>query len=106
MKTYEFVYDKRLQISIPRLHQAWEKYNEVERAEILDKWEMMRGRIPDQIKSFEAVINRKQGELNEEDNFKQSCAINSQIAEYASRINDLHLWYRLNQDFSADKSHQ
>jgi hypothetical protein len=106
MCNYNFPYNKRLGISIPVLNSAWEDYSEAERADILHKWEKIRGSIPDRIKEFEAVINEKQSRLNKEENFKLSCSLNSEIAEIASRINDLHLWYRLNQEFDTDKSHQ
>lgn len=106
MKTYEFIFNERLQIALPHLHLKWDQYSEEERAEILKQWEDIRGRIPDQIKEFEAIINMKQDKLNKEDNFIQSCHLNTQISEVASKINDLHLWYRLNQEISTDKSHQ
>lgn len=50
---------------------------------------------------FERIINHKQNELYEEDDFEESCRINAEIAEYASRINDLHIWYRTNQELDS-----
>ena len=64
---------------------------------ILLKWEQVRGKIPDRIKELEHYINTKQHYLNNED-FEVSCKLNSEIADLASIINDLWLWYRLTQN--------
>jgi hypothetical protein len=105
MKSFEFIFNDRLQIPLPELHLKWDQISAKERAEMLKQWEEIRGRIPDQIKAFEAIINMKQDQLNKEENFINSCHLNTQISEIASKINDLHLWYRLNQEISMDKSH-
>ncbi|MEV2666997.1 hypothetical protein ABNE94_19160, partial [Paenibacillus larvae] len=47
---------------------------------------------------LEKKIVRKQLQLYEEENFEISCRLNSDIAELASTINDLHIWFRLNQE--------
>lgn len=106
MESYEFIYNERLRIYLPELHLYWEQYSEQERADILMEWEQIRGRIPDRIKDFESIIIKKQEQLNKEEDFIASCDLNFQISELASCINDLHLWYRLNQEFTAGKSHQ
>lgn len=93
-----FVWNDRLGIPLPELHQEWERFGEAERTAIVTHWELIRGTIPDRVKAFETIINAKQAQLFEEDNFERSCDINSDIAEYASRINDLLIWYRMNQD--------
>ncbi|MEV2532474.1 hypothetical protein ABND92_18120, partial [Paenibacillus larvae] len=48
--------------------------------------------------TLEKKIVRKQLQLYEEENFEISCRLNSDIAELASTINDLHIWFRLNQE--------
>src|SRR5690554_3288364 len=106
MKSYTFVFNERLQIHLPELEWTWDHYTSDEQSEILARWEEIRGRIPDQIIAFEAEINEKQEKLNHEENFNQSCALNTEISEIASKINDLHLYYRLNQQVGAIKSHQ
>ena len=93
-----FLWDDRLGISLPALHQAWDRFSEAERTYIVTKWEDIRGTIPDRVLAFERIINAKQAELFEEEDFERSCGINSDIAELASRINDLHIWYRINQE--------
>ncbi|QHW30598.1 hypothetical protein GZH47_06855 [Paenibacillus rhizovicinus] len=93
-----FSWDDRLGISLPTLNQEWEQYNEAEQTFIVTQWEDIRGTIPDRVIALERVINVKQAELFEEEDFERSCCINSDIADLASRINDLHIWYRMNQE--------
>jgi dynactin complex subunit len=102
---YGFVYDERLGIPLPELYQEWEMFSEEERSVILREWEEIRGRIPDRIKALEQSITAKQNRLNEEDNFAVSCRLNTEIAELASRITDLHLWYRIDQDVYGKAHH-
>lgn len=56
------------------------------------------GTIPDRIKVLEDIIRVKQQLLFEEDDFAESCLINGDIADLASRINDLNIWFRTRQD--------
>ncbi len=102
---YDFVMDERLGIMLPELQLDWEDYSEEDRADILLRWEEIRGTIPDRIKALERIIIVKQEQLNLEDNFAVSCRLNSEIAELASTINDLHLWFRVNQDITAGAAH-
>lgn len=98
MDRYAFKWDERLGISLPVLQLEWEQYDVREREHILLKWEVIRGRIPNRIYELEQTINRKQASMFDESDFEVSCQINSEIAELASQINDLHIWYRINQD--------
>ncbi|WP_071460382.1 hypothetical protein [Bacillus massilinigeriensis] len=100
-----FKHDKRLGIPVPDLLQEWEAYSSSTQDYILFHWERIRGSIPDRIAALEHVINQKQAQLDEEMNFKRSCELNSEIAELASVINELWLWYRTNQDISG-KAHR
>ena len=100
-----FTFDQRLGISIPNLNMEWAQYSEETQQSILFHWEQIRGSIPDRIAELENMINQKQAQLSEESNFKTSCKLNSEIAELASIINDLWLWYRANQTME-DKMHQ
>lgn len=106
METYTFEYDERLNIELPLLHMEWSAYSTMEREAIVTRWEHIRGTIPERIKQFEHLINFKQDLLNKEAHFPTSCAINWEIAELASRINDLHLWFRKNQEIDEGKSHR
>ncbi|MBY6085411.1 hypothetical protein [Priestia flexa] len=99
-----FLYNKRLGISIPVLANSWNEYTPALQEEILIQWEEIRGLIPDRIAEIERKINNKQAALEEEDNFQKSCQLNEEIAELASIINDLWIWYRTDQDISA-KTH-
>lgn len=94
---YEFQFDERLGISLPILYKDWSLYPEDQQMEILLKWEEYRGHIPDRIVELEKIINEKQAQLNNEEDFVRSCELNSEIAELASIINDLWIWYRINQ---------
>jgi hypothetical protein len=97
----EFIYNERLGIPIPELLVEWESYPINIREQIVDEWEQIRGRIPERIFELEKIINYKQNLLNIEENFPSACQLNSEIAECASTINDLHLWYRANQDLHS-----
>ncbi|RRN74258.1 hypothetical protein EI200_02860 [Peribacillus simplex] len=99
-----FTNDERLGIPIPDLNLEWDEYTKGEQQQILVQWENIRGSIPDRIKELESTINRKQVQLSDESNFTKSCQLNSEIAELASIINDLWLWYRTNQGVS-EKMH-
>ncbi len=103
---YRFIYDDRLGIHIPELDVEWHQYSEEEQAAILLKWEMIRGSIPDRVKYFERRIQVKQEQLNREEDFEESCRLNSAIAELASCINDLNLWYRVNQGVESSRVHR
>ncbi len=102
---FSFIKDKRLGIPLPQLDLEWNKYDKKTQQDILLEWEKIRGRIPDRIKELEEQINMKQAQLNDEANFERSCELNTEIAEYASIINDLWLWYRMNQHVSSSKIH-
>lgn len=104
METY-FSLNKRLGICLPDIDEEWETLPEREKQSILFHWEQIRGMIPDRIASLEKDINKKQAQLSNESNFELSCQLNSEIAELASIINDLWLWYRTNQEIQ-EKMHQ
>lgn len=100
-----FMHDDRLGISLPVFDREWTELSTDEQYSVLLYWEKIRGRIPDRIAELEQTINHKQAELSDEINFSRSCALNSEIAELASIINDLWLWYRKNQEIE-EKAHQ
>lgn len=89
-----FSFDKRLGIFIPTLEKEWDQYDSSIQEMILTKWEHIRGTIPDRIKEIEGTIEHLQQQLYEEMDFERSCLLNQQIAEKASIINDLWIWYR------------
>ncbi|WP_416151494.1 hypothetical protein ACM26V_11160 [Salipaludibacillus sp. HK11] len=96
--TVTFKYDARLGIKLPNLSKAWDEYPIETQSETLAQWEKFRGNIPDRIKHIEESINYLQDQLYQESNFQLSCQINSDIAELASIINDLWIWYRTGED--------
>lgn len=83
----------------------WEAYSKEERADILLTWEEIRATIPDRIIRIETVIIEKTKQMSEEENFIRSCELNSEIHELASVINDLNIWFRVQQDHDT-KVHQ
>ncbi|MGG2064056.1 radical SAM protein [Bacillus sp. S14(2024)] len=101
-----FTYDEHLGIELPDFREEWEDIPKTVQHAILLKWEQIRGKIPDRIKELEHIINTKQHRLNSEENFEISCRLNTEIANHASIINDLWLWYRLTQNVSEGKAHQ
>ncbi|HZG70529.1 MAG TPA: hypothetical protein VEY51_03250 [Chondromyces sp.] len=90
----EFIYDKRLGIPLPQAEADWTDLSTEEQTWILQKWEEIRGQIPDRIKTIEQKIHQKQTNLESEEDFSISCQLNYEISELASIINDLWLWYR------------
>ncbi|KMM37391.1 hypothetical protein [Guptibacillus hwajinpoensis] len=91
---YKFQYDHRLQITLPMLDDSWENLSIADQEAILLKWEQIKSLIPDRIAELEQMICYKQAKLSDEANFQQSCLLNTEIADLASIINDLWLWYR------------
>ncbi|MEO2074735.1 MAG: hypothetical protein ABGX20_05000 [Bacillus sp. (in: firmicutes)] len=104
MKDY-FSFNQRLGISLPDITVEWEQYSKEVQQDILFHWENIRGSIPDRIADLENEINHKQAQLSDENDFTLSCQLNQEIAELASIINDLWLWYRANQTLSAKAHH-
>ncbi|MFD2671119.1 hypothetical protein [Marinicrinis sediminis] len=101
----DFVYNARLGIALPDIEDDWTHVSLDRRQRILLRWEEIRGSIPDRIKDLEGVINCKQERLNDEEQFERSCELNHEIAELASQINDLQIWYRVHQEIKPMKNH-
>lgn len=95
-----FYFDERLGIHIPDLELDFEDYHLDTQHSILFHWEQIRGSIPDRIADLEKTINLKQAQLQEENSFPISCKLNKEIAELASIINDLWIWYRTHESVS------
>ncbi|AGT33099.1 hypothetical protein M493_14300 [Geobacillus genomosp. 3] len=98
-----FIDDKRLGIRLPHLDKPWDDYSADEQEAILLEWEAIRGLIPDRIAALERKIDEKQDELGRETDFERSCQLNAEVAELASIINDLWIWYRVSPHVSFEK---
>lgn len=98
-----FSHDDRLGIHVPSLNKDWHEYHPKTQHSILLLWESIRGRIPDRIASLEKEINKKLDELSDENDFNLSCKLNHEIADLASIINDLWIWYRTSEDANDNK---
>jgi hypothetical protein len=100
-----FSFDERLGILLPVFTERWDHFSIEKQNRILLFWERIRGSIPDRIAELELIINQKQAQLSDESDFPRSCQLNNEIAEHASIINDLWLWYRANQTVSTKAHH-
>jgi hypothetical protein len=99
--SYQFKFDDRLGISLPVLAKEWDQYSSKEKSQILFEWEAHRSDIPGRIKQIERVIEQKQLDLNHEENFVRSCQLNNEISQLASTINDLNIWFRIQEETHA-----
>lgn len=97
---YDFMMDERLGIETPVFQSEWDLIDHSTQEKILEKWEQIKGKIPDRIKDLEQEINDKLDRIGNEEDFEVTCQLNSEIAELASVINDLWIWYRTNQKVS------
>ncbi|WP_100405109.1 hypothetical protein [Bacillus solitudinis] len=100
----EFVYNDRLGISLPQLYVTWEELDTVSQAKILAEWEDIRGRIPERVIETEKKINQTLASLTQESDFNRSCELNHEMAELASIINDLWIWFRIDPSVSTYKA--
>lgn len=100
-----FAFDDRLGIPVPKLLKDWDELTTDEQADIIYYWETVRGWIPDRILIFEQEIMELQRMADEEDCFDTVCRLTWDIAERASRINDLNLYFRLDQDVAVKTHH-
>lgn len=100
-----FMYDERLGIHVPSLDRPFEDYGVEERLAMIESWENIRGRIPTKVMALERLIERKLSEMGNENDFEKSCQINGEIAELASQIHDLQIWYRVSQDEPTARTH-
>lgn len=98
----QFRLNDRLGIEVPALTVDWDGLSREKQMSLLSRWENIRGTIPDHVRRFEDRIRKLQTDLFEEDDFATSCRLNSDIADLASRINDLHIWFRTQQDLDDD----
>ncbi len=72
----EFIYDSRLDLSLPHINVRWTELEQDTQEHILSKWETIRGTIPDRVKTIEQEINMVHAALTEEENFERSCELN------------------------------
>lgn len=98
----QFRQDERLGIPVPALESDWEDLSLEQQQAVLARWEIVRGEIPERIVRLEARIRRMQDQMSQEDDFAACCRLNADIAEMASRINDLNIWFRVRQDLDTD----
>ncbi|WP_325048409.1 hypothetical protein [Paenibacillus sp. CAA11] len=76
-----------------------------EQLRIITDWEEIRGAIPSRVMELEQNIDLKLRMMSEEEDFDITCSLNGEIAELASVINDLHIWYRITAEVSSGHRH-
>jgi hypothetical protein len=98
----EFVYDPRLRLPLPALYRTWNELDLSTQEYTLAKWETIRGAIPDRVKEIELEIESVHEQLTNEEDFERSCELNLEMAELASIINDLWIWFRMTPSVSRN----
>ncbi|BCJ86800.1 hypothetical protein [Effusibacillus dendaii] len=96
---YHFALNERLGIELPYLHTDWEELSHEERHDMILRWEKIKAHIPDRIMEVEKQIEQRQLQVAQEEDWDTVCRLYEEIYTFASIINDLHIWARVNQDF-------
>lgn len=90
-----FQQNERLGIPLPEFIIPFEEHPRSIQEQILAEWESIRAIIPDQILAFEIEIEQRLKTIGEEDNWDTVVELFNEISEFASRINELNLWQRI-----------
>ncbi|CAB3395438.1 hypothetical protein [Kyrpidia spormannii] len=96
-----FQYDSRLEVEVPYLDRDWDEYPSDLQEAVIIHWVRIRAGIPDVIARFEKVIATLQERAAVEDDWDQVCKLYWEIADYASRINDLNILYRSDPELTS-----
>lgn len=105
LEKYTFEYNERLGIEIPIFNTKWEHFSQEEQHQIIYRWENVRAQIPDRIKELEKMIQKRELQLQVEDNFPSFCQLSREISDFASRVIDLNLLFRTQQEATMGKAH-
>jgi hypothetical protein len=105
LKKYDFKYNERLEINTPYMYVDWEQLTQEEQYQVIYRWEKVRSQIPDRIKYLEKMIQERELKLQIEDDFQSFCQLSKEISDLASRVIDLNLWFRTQEESTADKVH-
>lgn len=90
-----FRLDDRLGIPLPEFTVPFEELSTEEQQEIIVTWESIRARIPDRILQFEEVIENILRLVHQEEDWDIIAKHFADISDYASRINELNTWRRV-----------
>lgn len=99
---FEFVLDERLGIQIPVQHREWFEYTRSEQVELIERWETIRARIPDRVKALEEIIEGRQIQIADEEDWDRVVELYEDVFRNASIINDLNNWMRLEPSTSEE----
>lgn len=105
MEKYRFQYNDRLKIELPTFYVEWEELSTKEQYEVIRRWEQTRAQIPDLIKEFERMVQERELQLQIEDDNPTFIQLSKEITDYASRIIDLNLWFRTDEEVASSKIH-
>lgn len=89
--------DERLGIDLPDFTVPFEQLDVTDQEDVLIRWETVRARIPEQIMRFENVIEDLLAAVHEEEDWDVIAMHFAEISDYASRINELNTWRRVDQ---------
>jgi len=91
-----FYEDERLGMEIPQFDDVpFESLPLDDQEHILVRWESIRARIPDRIMHFEHVIEELLQLVHHEEDWDIIASYFAEISDYASRINELNTWRRV-----------
>ncbi|QQE77397.1 hypothetical protein [Alicyclobacillus sp. SO9] len=93
-----FKKNSRLLIELPDFATPFERMSSLQQEEVLVEWARIKAQIPDKIKYFEDQIRDLLDDIHHEENWDVITNHFQQITDYASRINELNLWSRVDPD--------
>lgn len=101
MKHADFSLDERLGIALPNFTVPYEEMSPDRQAAVIEQWETIRARIPDQIQYFENEIQDRLTRIHETEDWDQIVAYFHDISDIASRIAELNTWSRVDPVLSS-----
>ncbi|WP_067923129.1 hypothetical protein [Alicyclobacillus shizuokensis] len=96
-----FRYDDRLQIELPHFPAPFPSLPPDVQEEVLVTWERIRAHIPERIIELEHRIEQVLEKVHHEEDWDIIAAHFQQISDYASRINELNTWRRVDPSLPA-----
>jgi hypothetical protein len=90
-----FRFDPRLGIDVPSHDLEFEHLSPSEQETVLLHWEGVRAHIPDRILEYEHHIEDLLAKVHQEEDWDTIAALFVEISDYASRINELNTWRRI-----------
>jgi len=86
---------------LPQFEIPFEQLPRNEQENIILEWETIRSTIPDQIIRLEGEIEQLLEKIQKEEDWDVISLHFGQISDYASRINELNIWQRVDPSVAA-----